>query len=273
MRSVCSRRSDASVAKRTFSAVSPLRSRFEPDLGREHDRVAGAALGHPASDDLLALAPAVAGHPLRVVVSGVDEVAAGGPVGVEHGERTRARRPSSRRRSRPGSSACTARSVPGMLRMQATYRARKPNMFPASGAFTPPWERSSAHSCCSLPSPPWRAPPRPIGSWWPTSHARSPRPCARARRRPPSACASGSCSPTPTPRPRTRSCAASSIARARTTTASSPPRSTRSASACPRPRSTTCAPGWPAGACASSTSRAPATTSWPRAPSRRCRRC
>ena len=41
----------------------------------------------------------------------------------------------------------------------------------------------------------------------------------------------------------------------------------------PRPRSTTSALGWPAAACASSTSRAPATTSWPRAPSRRSRRC
>jgi hypothetical protein len=28
----------------------------------------------------------VAGHPLRIAVGGVDEVAAGGPIGVEHGE-------------------------------------------------------------------------------------------------------------------------------------------------------------------------------------------
>ena len=53
------------------------------------------------------------------------------------------------------------------------------------------------------PCPLWRAPPRPIGSWWPTSHARSPRRCAPARPRPPSACASASCSPTP-PRRRGR---------------------------------------------------------------------
>jgi hypothetical protein len=64
----------------------PLAVVLGAHLGREDDRIARAAPGHPAPDDLLALAAAVAGHPLRIAVSGVDEVAAGGAVGVQHRE-------------------------------------------------------------------------------------------------------------------------------------------------------------------------------------------
>ena len=64
----------------------PLAIGLRADLRGEHDRVAVAARRHPAPDDLLRLAAAVARHPLRVAVGGVDEVAAGVRVGVEHGE-------------------------------------------------------------------------------------------------------------------------------------------------------------------------------------------
>ena len=79
--------------------------------------------------------------------------------------------------------------------MQATYRARKPNKFPTSGPLRRGWERSSARSRRSPPSPPWGAPPRPTASSSPTSRGASRWPSAPARRPPTSACASASSSP------------------------------------------------------------------------------
>ena len=59
-------------------------------------------LRHPAADDRLRFAADVAGNPRGVGVGRVDEVAARRRVGVEHGERLRPRRRSSRRRCRRG---------------------------------------------------------------------------------------------------------------------------------------------------------------------------
>ena len=59
------------------------------DLRRDHDVVAVAARGHPAADDRLRTRRRGCRDPGRVRVGGVDEVAAGGRVGVEHGERLR----------------------------------------------------------------------------------------------------------------------------------------------------------------------------------------
>jgi hypothetical protein len=57
-----------------------------PDLGRDDHLVAVAARGHPGADDRLRLAAAVALGPDGVDVRGIEQVAAGRRVGVEHGE-------------------------------------------------------------------------------------------------------------------------------------------------------------------------------------------
>ena len=63
-----------------------VQARELADLRRDDDPVAVAPRGHPAAEDRLRLAPRVARHPGGVDVGGVDEVAAGGRVGVEHRE-------------------------------------------------------------------------------------------------------------------------------------------------------------------------------------------
>ena len=72
--------SDASACALTVSARRLARAVLHAHLGGHDDVVAVAALGHPGAHDLLRLAA-------RVQVGGVDEVAAGGRVGVQHGER------------------------------------------------------------------------------------------------------------------------------------------------------------------------------------------
>src|SRR6185437_4963918 len=58
-----------------------------PDLGRDDELVAlPGSRRQPFADDRLRLAAAVAGSPRHIDVGGVDEVAAGGDVGVEHRE-------------------------------------------------------------------------------------------------------------------------------------------------------------------------------------------
>ena len=95
-------RSDSSAAARMVAGARPRRAGQLPDLGRDHDPVAVAARRHPVADDRLRLAAGAALDPPRVRVGRVEEVAAGVRVGVQHGERLRARRPSSRTRCRPG---------------------------------------------------------------------------------------------------------------------------------------------------------------------------
>ena len=80
MRSVCSRSSEPSTCAAMFSRRQPA---VRADLGGDHDVVAVAARGHPLADDPLRGAHVRA----HVRVGGVDEVAAGLDVGVEHGER------------------------------------------------------------------------------------------------------------------------------------------------------------------------------------------
>ena len=86
MRSLRSRSSEALAPSSTASRV---RCGSGPILVATTICVAVAARGHPVADDRLRLAARVAGHPRRVGRRRVDEVAAGGRVGVEHGERGR----------------------------------------------------------------------------------------------------------------------------------------------------------------------------------------
>ena len=72
--------------RRGSSRARRCRARGFADLGRDDDVVAVAARRQPLADDRLRLAAVVARHPRRVDVGGVDEVAAGRGVGVEHGE-------------------------------------------------------------------------------------------------------------------------------------------------------------------------------------------
>ena len=89
MRSVCRRASDSSVATRTLSAVRPLRSPFEPTFVASNDGVT-VNRAWPSSVPMISslLAPAVAGHPLRVAVGGVDEVAPRRPCVLRRAPRT-----------------------------------------------------------------------------------------------------------------------------------------------------------------------------------------
>ena len=89
MRSVCSRFRESSAARRMVDGASPVEPGHLADLGRDDHAVAVAPCRHPVADDRLGFAAAIAGHPDRVRVGRVDEVATGRGVGVEHGERLR----------------------------------------------------------------------------------------------------------------------------------------------------------------------------------------
>ena len=65
----------------------PLEPRRHADLRGDHHVVAGAACRHPAADDRLRFTAGMAGHPRRIHVRGVDEVATRRRVRVEHIER------------------------------------------------------------------------------------------------------------------------------------------------------------------------------------------
>jgi hypothetical protein len=58
----------------------------EPDLGRDHDLLALAALFQPAADHTLALAALMPRHPGRIDVRGIDHRPAGVDEGVKDGE-------------------------------------------------------------------------------------------------------------------------------------------------------------------------------------------
>ena len=115
---------DADVAGRQSRAVGLAL----PTLVASTTDVAVAARGEPLADHRLGLAADVAGRERGVGVGGVDEVAARRDVGVEHRERVRARRPSSRTRCRRGRAGTRrGRSVPIGPSRQRTKRVACPD--------------------------------------------------------------------------------------------------------------------------------------------------